>query len=444
MGVLDDLEDRSPQGIAGAFARAIRTGELSVGARLPTVRAVAERLGVSPATVSSAWQALQRTGAVTTRGRAGTFVCEPAEGAWLSRRVRDMRGEASALRVDLSRGTPDPSLLPDLGPSLSRVAVRASTDAYHELPVLPELRALLLAQWPGPVEALTVVDGATDAIARCLEQFVSYGDRVVVESPGFPPIFDLVEALGGQVVPVALDASGIVPRSLAEALRSGPTALVLQPRAHNPTGVSMTAARSAELARVLARHREHSPVIIEDDHSGPISSRPPVSLGTHLPERVLHVRSFSKSHGPDLRIAALGGPSALLDPIVARRMLGPGWTSRMLQTILLDLLTRSSSMDEVEEARRQYFGRQRRFVERLAELGMEIAEPDGINLWVPVRDERAALVHLAAADIRAAGGSPFHPEDDHAPHIRLTTGLVHSDAVEHVARTLVEAARLRG
>ena len=47
----------------------------------------------------------------------------------------------------------------------------------------------------------------------------------------------------------------------------------------------------------------------------PGSSRtaPDVSLGRWLPERVIHVRSFSKSHGPDLRIAALGGPSAVID-----------------------------------------------------------------------------------------------------------------------------------
>ncbi len=64
----------------------------------------------------------------------------------------------------------------------------------------------------------------------------------------------------------------------------------------------------------------------------------------------MHVRSFSKSHGPDLRIAALGGPRDLVDRIVARRMLGPGWTSRMLQTILLDLLTDGTSLDAVTEA----------------------------------------------------------------------------------------------
>ena len=130
-----------------------------------------------------------------------------------------------------------------------------------------------------------------------------------------------------------------------------------------------------------------------------------MSLGRWLPDRVVHVRSYSKSHGPDLRIAALGGPSSIVDRIVARRMLGPAWTSRMVQTILLDLLTSSPSLDEVGEARRQYMSRQRTLVRELAEPGCRHRRPDGINLWLPVRDERAARLHLSASGIRVAGGS---------------------------------------
>ena len=62
--------------------------------------------------------------------------------------------------------------------------------------MLPELGEVLAATWPYPADAITVVDGATDGIARMLEQVVSYGDRVVLESPGFPPFFDLIEAGG--------------------------------------------------------------------------------------------------------------------------------------------------------------------------------------------------------------------------------------------------------
>lgn len=439
---LASLEDRSPSGIAGAFSRAIRAGELLPGDRLPTVREVAAELGVSPATVSAAWQALRRTGGVVSRGRAGTYVRDSPT-PWLSPRQRELVGAGpDGLRLDLSRGTPDPQLLPSLAPALRRVSQRAGTLTYQDEPVLPELRTVLEASWPYDAEALTVVDGATDGLTRTLEQVVQYGDRVVLESPTFPPFFDLVEALGGEIVPVELDDRGIRPEALRTALAARPVAVVLQPRAHNPTGVAMDAARIRQLARVLTRSAHGVPWVIEDDHSAGISTSPDITLATELPGRVVHIRSYSKSHGPDLRIAAMSGPAALIDRIVARRMLGPAWTSRMVQTILLDLLTSSQSMDEVGEARRQYFARQRTIVAALAGLGVEVAAPDGINLWLPVRDERAALVHLSASGIRAAGGGAFLAGDPGAPgeaFVRVTTGLVSPEDAPDVAAALAEA-----
>jgi DNA-binding transcriptional MocR family regulator len=436
---LATLEDRTPRGIAAALGRAVRSGELGPGERLPTVRDVAAELGVSPATVSAAWQALRRTGLVVSRGRAGTFVCDAPERR-LSPRVAGLRGPADdGVRLDLSRGTPDPALLPALGPALRRVSERATTPGYHEEPVVPELRRALAATWPSPTDQITVVDGATDGVARVMELVVSYGDRVVLETPGYPPFYDLVEALGAEAVPVELDGAGVRPESLRRALTAQPAVVVLQPRAHNPTGVSTTPARAEALARLL-RRTTPTPWVIEDDHSGAISTAPDVSLGAWLPDRVVHVRSYSKTHGPDLRVAALGGPTDLVDALVARRMLGPAWTSRMLQTILLDLLTTSRSMDEVGEARRQYYGRQQALVVALAAHGLDVPTPDGINLWLPVRDEQAAVLHLAATGIRVAAGSPFLAAGEGGSFVRVTSGVVPPEDVDEVAAALVAAA----
>jgi DNA-binding transcriptional MocR family regulator len=153
----------------------------------------------------------------------------------------------------------------------------------------------------------------------------------------------------------------------------------------------------------------------------------------------VHVRSFSKSHGPDLRMAALGGPAALIDPIVSRRMLGPGWTSRMLQTILHDLLTNGASMAQVSEARRIYFARQRALAEALTEFGLDVVQADGINTWLPVQNERDALVRLAASGIRVAGGSPFQAAEGGPAFIRVTAGALPDD-VRSVAQALAAAA----
>ncbi len=438
--MIDDIEGRTPVEISTCIGRLITSGQLAPGHRLPTVRGLAEKLGISPATVSHAWKALAAAGLIESHGRNGSFVRRTDAPDRSS--FSQPRSDSSGLpRLDLSRGTPDPQLLPSLGRALTRVSHRAETAGYMELPVIPELLELLAESWPYPVESITIVNGALDAISRSIEQVTRFGDRVIVESPGFPPFFDLLKRLGLVAVPVELDGLGIVPESLAAALKQSPSLIILQPRAHNPTGVSMTRERAKKLATLIGDGTMHAHVVvIEDDHSGDITVAPDVSLGTWIPDRVLHVRSYSKSHGPDLRIAALGGPRVHLNAIESRRMLGPGWTSRMLQTILHDLLTSSESIAQVADAGRVYFSRQKAFREALGERGLHIPQADGINAWIPVDDERDAILQLAARGIGVAGGSPFFATESPQDYVRVTAGVI-SRNVGDVAKALAAAAR---
>ncbi len=431
------IEERSPHGIATGIARLITTGDLAPGDRLPTVRELAAELGVSPATVSHAWQTLSSAGLITSRGRSGSFVrAEPRE--WLPRRYRGLGG-AEGARLDLSRGTPDPELLPSLGPALARVGARADTASYQAKPDIPELHDLLRETWPAPVESITVLNGALDAIDRALAALVRFGDRVVVENPTFPPFMDLLDHYGLQAVGVDLDAEGMRPEAFAAALGGAPAIVLLQPRAHNPTGISMSAERAEQLAGILDRSRTaQDAIVIEDDHSGAISSAPDVTLATWIPDRVLHVRSFSKSHGPDLRIGAIGGPRPLVDRVVARRLLGPGWTSRMMQAILHELMTHPESTAQIDAAREVYAERQAALASAVREAGGWLAGGDGINAWLRVADERAALVQLAAVGIRVAAGEPFQLGEGQDPHIRVTVGALR-DEIETVGAALAVA-----
>ncbi len=438
--VIPHIEGRTPVHISAAIGRLITSGTLAAGDRLPTVRELAEQLGVSPATVSHAWQALAAAGMIESHGRNGSFVRAMATplGSTFSQPHSDKSGLP---RLDLSRGTPDPQLLPGLGRALSRVSQRAETSAYKELPVIPELLSLLSAAWAYPVEAITIVNGALDAISRSIEQVAHFGDRVVVENPGFPPFFDLLKLLGLEAVPVELDEYGIIPESFAKALEKSPTVVILQPRAQNPTGVSMPPERARILAEMIGDDTAHSHVIvIEDDHSGEITVAPDVSLGSWIPDRVLHVRSFSKSHGPDLRIAALGGSAAHINAIEQRRMLGAGWTSRMLQTILHDLLTSSESIGEVTDAGRVYYSRQKAFAEIMREAGINFRQADGINAWIPVDNEQGAIMQLAARGIRVAGGTAFFTGDSAQDFVRVTVGVIPRE-VKKVARVLATVAQ---
>ena len=74
------LDPSSPEPLseqlAAAIADRIRRGSLAAGARLPTVRAFAEDLGLAANTVAKAYRALEEAGLVQGRGRRGTFVAE--------------------------------------------------------------------------------------------------------------------------------------------------------------------------------------------------------------------------------------------------------------------------------------------------------------------------------------------------------------------------------
>ena len=429
-----EITDRSARGIAAAVGRMITSGALPVGERLPTVRELATELGVSPPTVSEAWQSLAAVGAIDARGRQGTFVRQPT-GPAMPRRYRRVTEGPGHFALDLSTGTPDPALLPDLGPVIARVSGQSLTSSYLDHPVLPELDERLRADWPFTPEELTVVDGAMDALDRVAGVVVRLGDRVVVEQPAFPPLLDLLDLLGADVVGVPLDEQGMRADALADALATGATAVFLQPRAHNPTGITLTARRGKQLAAVLAKS---SAVIVEDDHSGDIASGALVSMGTFLPGRTVHIRSYSKSHGPDLRLAAVGGAGQVVSAVANRRLLGPGWSSRILQAVLLEMLDHPSTVETVAHARQEYAARRAAVADVLVDHGVGFTGTDGINLWMQVNDERSSLLTLAAQGVGAAPGEPFMVQPD-TPSLRVTVGLIDQN-IGVIAKVLADAA----
>ncbi len=420
---------RSARGIAAVVSRMITSGELSPGDRLPTVRWLASELKVSPTTVSEAWQGLTDAGMITTRGRLGSFV-ERVGAPIAPRRYRNVTEGSGHFALDLSTGTPDPALLPDLSEALARVSRGGSlTTSYLDDPVLPALHEVLIDRWPFTPEALTVVDGAMDALDRLATSLLRRGDRVIVENPTFPPLLDLLEQLGMEIIGVDVDAHGIVPNSLEQVLQTGPVALFTQPRAHNPIGVSATPERVAALAALLATT---SIMVIEDDHAGDIATAPLASFGVHLPDRTIHIRSFSKSHGPDLRLAAVGGAGEPISRMARRRILGAGWSSRLLQAVLADLLTSTATMAEVAAARECYAKRRTDVCAALADRGVTFSGTDGINLWIDVADERAAQLSLASRGVGTAPGRPFAVGPSDTDHLRLTVGLV-GDHIDELA-----------
>ena len=84
--------------------------------------------------------------------------------------------------------------------------------------------------------------------------------------------------------------------------------------------------------------------------------------------------------------------------------------------MLVGPATDSGAIEAVAHARRVYFARRRALREVLATQGIALEPGDGINLWLPVHDERTALVRLEAAGIRVAPGTPFTADPTPRPH----------------------------
>lgn len=87
------LTDRAPAGIAEQIGQLIEAKVLPVDSRLPTVRDLAQELGVSVGTIAQAWSHLREQGLVETRRRGGTRVVPRAR-----RRAEDFAGPGEPLK----------------------------------------------------------------------------------------------------------------------------------------------------------------------------------------------------------------------------------------------------------------------------------------------------------------------------------------------------------
>jgi DNA-binding transcriptional MocR family regulator len=276
-----------------------------------------------------------------------------------------------------------------------------------------------------PAEALCVVAGALDGLERVLAAHLRPGDRVAVEDPAFVGVRDLLAVLGLEAVPVAVDDAGPRPEALARVLEAGVAALVLTPRAQNPTGACLDAERVAELAPVLARHPEL--LLCEDDHAGAVSGAPAMSLVAPDRERWAVVRSFSKSLGPDLRVALLAADPLTIGRVEGRQRLGMRWVSHLMQRLALRLWKDRSVQALLREAARTYAARRGALLAALAEHGIEAHGRSGLNVWVPVPEEMPVVSALAEAGWGVCAGERFRIASP--PAIRVSAaGLAVEDA----------------
>lgn len=420
--------------IAASAESAIDTGALAAGARMPTIRELAGSLRVSPVTVTAAYRLLRARGLLVSDGRRGTRVREHPPTSTAHTALRQVDREL----VDLANGNPDPALLPPLGTALHRLD--PERPLYGTSPQLAGLMTFAAAEFGADgidATALTVTGGALDAIERILGEFVRPGDRVAVEDPTLPGVLELLRVTGIVAEPIELDAEGVVPGALERGLRRRVRALIVTPRAQNPTGALMSPQRALDIRKVLRAHREV--LVIENDAAGPVAGAPAITLCDAPPAHWAVVRSTSAFLGPDLRLALAAGDPLTIARVRARQALGTRWVSRLLQQLALALWSDPSSGRLLAKASEVYAVRRTALVEALAERGIPAAGRSGLNVWVPVVEETATVQALARCGWAVAPGERFRIASP--PGIRVTTSALAPDDARRLAADLAAALR---
>lgn len=459
--------------VAAAISDDIRRGGLRGGDRLPSTRALAQRFSVNRNTIVAAYDELVAQGWVVARGARGTFVCEtlperaarrpsaPVPGIPVRAgfdhaappAVRTLLGPAGT-RYHLSVSVPDTRLLPAvlLARAYRRVlrlgAGRASLE-YGDAQGEPRLRAALAAMLraqrgvPATADNILVTRGSQQAIDLVARLLVAPGDPVGVEELGYAPAWRAFEQAGARLVPIALDASGMV----VESLPAAPRLVYATPHHQYPTTVLLAPAR--RIALLARAHRERFAILEDDyDHEFHFEGRPVLPLAAADRDgTVIYLGTLSKILAPGLRLGFLAAPARMIESLVGLRTIADRQGDLVLEAAIAELIDDGELARHTRKMRRIYESRRDALASALGrELGGVLSfqlPAGGLTLWARVDDAvkldawraraLARGVALSAARELALDGKP-------RPYVRLSYARYDEaelgDAVRRMRRAL--------
>lgn len=380
----------------------VQSGVLKPGDVLPPVRELAGKLSVNRNTVAAAYKRLVTSGLAISQGRNGTAIKThntlPAlEG-----------GDPSSPLKDISSGNPDPTRLANVKNYLSAIA--AAPRLYGDAAVDPRLAAWAhawMSKDSGVDAEINLTSGAIDALERLLCALLLPGDSVAIEDPCFLSSINMLRYAGFTPSPVPVDAEGMQPDALEEALRNGARAVIITPRAHNPTGCSLSKPRARAIRDILARYPQV--LVIIDDHFALLSSTPWHSPLAAESRRWALVRSLSKTLGPDMRLAIVASDCETSAALRLRLNSGSQWVSHLLQDLVIACLNDDAFMASLTESRRHYRRQHEKLIAALARCGITHLTPgDGLNFWFPLEEpSQPVALRLAHAGWLVREGETF-------------------------------------
>ncbi|WP_306747443.1 MocR-like pyridoxine biosynthesis transcription factor PdxR [Saccharothrix yanglingensis] len=416
------LDRASGEPLAVQLAEALRTaaadGRLRSGDRLPSTRALAERLGVSRTVTAAAYEQLHAEGWIAGRHGSGTYVTTTPPGAL---RARTRRAAAPAVPsgvLDLAPGAP-------WAEGLDRAAWRRAWRAAADVPPLfrparaglPEYRAVVaehLLRHRGLAvrgglreEHVLATGGTTAALVELAAAVLEPGDAVAVEEPGYQRAVSALRSAGVRVVQAPVDEEGI----LVDAVPAGVRGVYCSPAHQYPMGGRMSAGRRVAL---VERARAEGWLVVEDDYDGELryDVAPLPLLAALAPDVVVHLGTTSKILTPTLGAGWMVAPEPVATAVLAHRDETGTSPSAAGQRVLVELARNGDLGRHLRKLRRELSERRALLSAAFAEAGIPVLGDDaGAHIVVPLptaQAERDVLAEALAHGLRLDGLGRHH------------------------------------
>ncbi|WP_280496941.1 PLP-dependent aminotransferase family protein [Nocardia asiatica] len=389
--------------IADQVRRAATSGPLRGGDRLPSTRALAERLGVSRTVVAAAYDQLHAEGWLSGRRGSGTYLTTAP--ATAPSNTGSGHGTDPAPRLfDLAPGAP---CIDAIDPAAWRRAWRAAAD---HAPLVrknragePEFRAAVTEHLlrhrgigAGSDTVLLATAGTSSAVGELAAALLRPGDAVAMEDPGYQRAAGAFAAAGLEVVPIPVDADGLRVDLLPPRIK----AVYCTPAHQFPLGARMPAARRVEL---VEHARRTGVFVIEDDYDGELryDTAPLPLLATMAPDVVVHLGTTSKILSPALGVGWLLAAPAVAEAVLAHRERTGTGPSPAGQRVLVAFAAHGDLARHLRRLRRALPPRRTLVVTELRRRGLGVLGDDaGSHVVVPVESAEAERRVVAAGQAR--------------------------------------------
>jgi 2-aminoadipate transaminase len=356
--------------------------------------------------------------------------------------------------ISFAGGTPDASLFPlELFAELSRKVILEQGQLslqYGEtqgwLPLRKELSKYLGSRGIKlSVDEILITNGSQQGIDLLSRVLLDEGDKVGVENPGYLGALITYNNFRAKLIPLEMDADGIIPESIEAAIARGdkPKLLYLTPSFQNPSGRLLSEARRRKIAALCA---QHGIVLAEDDPYGEINFGDPYTpiKCFDQDENVIFLGSFSKIGSPGMRLGWAAGPKPLIAKMVMAKESSDVCTNVLSQAIAAEFLKGGHLGPHLKNLVTTYKSRALTMVEALQkELGTQLsfeAPKGGFFLWATLKNHpggESLFQRAIDAGVAYVPGSAFFSDPSKgAASMRLTYCAVNAEKIQEGAKRL--------